>query len=61
MSATDRYWEEYDGQDVAGFKDLSYTSLSGSVVTVPIEPNIDMQVAEIYRANGSNTNIRIYK
>ena len=55
------YWEIYDDQSADDFKSLSYVNLSGETVRVPITGDLDMQVHEIRRTNGDDTEVRLYK
>lgn len=61
MNTSNMYWEIYDDQDAADFSLVGYMSLSGEQVVIPIEENLPRQVSEIRRANGSDTDIRLYR
>lgn len=55
-------WETYDDQTSAdGFSELEYTALSGNKVRVPIGEDLAAQAAEIYRCNGVDTVIILYR
>ena len=55
------YWEDYDGQDAKDFQFVEYNSIMGKTVRVPVESDLDDQVAEIRRCNGSATRIRVLR
>lgn len=55
------YWEDYDGQDAKDFQFVEYTSIMNQTVRVPVEDDLDEQVAEIRRCNGSATQIRVLR
>lgn len=61
MDVSGMYWEVYDDQSADEFDYVGYVDLSGETVVVEIKENLAMQVAEILRANGSNTEVRVYK
>ncbi len=55
-------WETYDDQTSEdGFVKLVYTSLKGEKVTLPIEKDLAAQAEEIYRCNGKDTEIILYR
>ena len=60
MNLTDAYWEVYDDQDESDFNYLSYIDRTGKEVIEKIN-NLDKQVYEIRRVNGSVTQIKVYK
>lgn len=57
----ERYWEIYDDQSSADFSTLSYEKLSGEVVEVATEEDLERQVDEIRRVNGASTVIKVYR
>lgn len=57
----DLYWEDYSSQDPSEYQYLGYEDRSGNYVLVAIEDDIDAQLDEIYRSNGRNVNVRIYR
>lgn len=61
MDTSTMYWETYDDQDGTDFDYLSYVGLDGRPRLDAIGMNIAMQVAEIRRVNGQNTDIRVYR
>lgn len=61
MDTSTMYWETYDDQDGKDFDYLSYVGLDGRPRLDAIGMNIAMQVAEIRRVNGQNTDIRVYR
>lgn len=61
MDLRGMYWEIYDDQNEEDFDFVGYENLAGEQITAPIEDNLAMQVAEILRANGHNTEVRVYK
>lgn len=55
------YWEDYDGQDSADFTYVEYTNIIGNTVRVPVEADLDAQVTEIRRCNGTATQVRVLR
>ena len=61
MDVSQMYWEEYDNQNSSDFDYVGYIDLSGNEVVSPVGSNLAQQVAEIYRCNGKNTVVKVYK
>lgn len=61
MDLTGAYWEIYDDQESKDFDFVHYKSLKGDDVVVAVEDNLARQCAEIYRVNGKNTEIKVYR
>lgn len=61
MDVKGMYWEIYDDQQAEDFDYVGYTNLSGEAVVTEISDNLALQVAEILRANGHNTEVRVYR
>lgn len=61
MNAADMDWEIYDDQDDDVFTHIGYVDLSGTPHFEPIINKLVLQVAEIKRKNGNNTEIRVYR
>lgn len=61
MDVNGMYWEIYDDQQAEDFDYVGYTNLSGEPIVTEISGNLALQVAEILRANGHNTEVRVYR
>lgn len=61
MDVSGMYWEVYDDQDANDFQYVGYVDLSGQEIVAKVTTNLALQVAEIYRTNGKNTEVRVYR
>lgn len=56
-----KYWEMYDDQDGKDFDYVNYTNIAGEDVTESISEDLEKQVNEIRRLNGSDTAVKLLR
>ena len=56
-----KYWEMYDDQDGKDFDYVNYTNIAGEDVTEAISEDLEKQVNEIRRLNGSDTAVKLLR